>query len=60
MSYACEMVSGCVIWKVGWGTNPTLHRVVQDFERLLDLVGELGESTSKEGSGVQCHLTEHS
>lgn len=42
MSYACEIVSGCVDWKMSWtGTNPTFYRVVQDFERLLDLVGEL-------------------
>ena len=42
MSYACGMVSRCVNWKMSrTGTNPTLYRVVQDFERLLDLVGEL-------------------
>ena len=42
MSYACEMVNGCVSWMVGWTwTNPTLYRVVQDFERILDLIREL-------------------
>jgi len=42
MSYACKMVNGCVIWRTsGIWTNSALHRVVQDFERLLDLVGEL-------------------
>jgi len=42
MSYACETVSGCAIWRTSetW-TNPALHRIVQNFERLLDLVGEL-------------------
>ena len=40
MSYACGEVSGHVIyWEIEWAlAYPTLHRVVQDFKRFLDLV----------------------
>lgn len=40
MSCACKKVSASVLFGK-WATHPTLHGIIQDFERFLGLVAEL-------------------
>lgn len=41
ISYAWETIGEFVTRETNWtGTDPTLHGVVEDFERFLDLDGE--------------------